>query len=95
MSAGRLIRKIPAEGMAPGANPPTRETHSRPIHTLDGTVVIVLAKLRPRHWYWGWNRVALGRWLSPDAPGLKFIKTLGSGRNGGFGLVPKIGRAHV
>lgn len=88
MSASRLIRKIPAEGMAPDANPQTTEAHSRPIHTLDGTVVIVLAKLRPRHWYWGWNRIAFGRWLSSNLPGLKFIKTLGSGLNGGFGLVP-------
>ena len=38
MSAGRLIRKIPAEGMAPDANPQTRETHGRSIHTLDGTI---------------------------------------------------------
>lgn len=88
MSAGRLLRKTPAEGMAPEGNPQTREARSPAVRLLDGTVVMVLAKLRPRHWAWGWNRVALGRWLTPDVPGLQFIKTLGSGLNGGFGLMP-------
>jgi spheroidene monooxygenase len=49
---------------------------------------MVLARLRPAHWAWSWNRLAFSRWLPPPASGLRFMKTLGSGRDGGFGLWP-------
>jgi spheroidene monooxygenase len=50
--------------------------------------VVVLAKLRPAHWPWSWKRLAFSRWAPPSSPGLRFMKTLGSGRDGGFGLLP-------
>lgn len=52
------------------------------------TAFLLLAKLRPAHWPWSWNRLAFSRWSSPRVPGLRFMKTLGSGRDGGFGLMP-------
>lgn len=52
------------------------------------TAVLLLARLRPAHWPWSWNRLAFSRWLPQPVPGLRFMKTLGSGRDGGFGLVP-------
>ncbi|MFM8467381.1 MAG: spheroidene monooxygenase [Oxalobacteraceae bacterium] len=88
MTAGRVISKIPAEGTPPDGLAQTEQTHSRVIHTLDGTVVLLLSRLRPRYWPWGWHRTALGSWLPQRTPGLRFIKTLGSGIGGGFGLVP-------
>lgn len=51
-------------------------------------VVVLLADLRPAHWLWGWNRIAFARWLPQRTRGLRFMKTLGSGRNAGFGLMP-------
>ena len=53
-----------------------------------GTAVLLLARLRSAHWAWGWNRIAFSRWLPEKAHGLRFMKTLGSGRHGGFGLAP-------
>lgn len=53
-----------------------------------GTAVLLLARLRPAHWPWGWSRIAFSRWLPEKANGLRFMKTLGSGRDGGFGLAP-------
>ncbi len=50
--------------------------------------VVLLAKLRPAHWPWSWKRLAFSRWAPPRSPGLRFMKTLGSGRDGGFGLLP-------
>ncbi len=88
MTAGRAISKIPAEGMPPDGSPQTGETRSHTIHALDGTVVLLLSRLRPAHWVWGWHRTAFGSWLPQHTPGLRFIKTLGSGIDGGFGLVP-------
>ena len=55
-----------------------------------GVALLLLARLRPVHWAWSWNRLAFSRWLSQAAPGLRFMKTLGSGRDGGFGLVPSM-----
>jgi spheroidene monooxygenase len=53
-----------------------------------GVACLVLARLRPAHWPWGWSRIAFSRWLPEKASGLRFMKTLGSGRHGGFGLAP-------
>lgn len=61
-------------------------------HASGAAVLVVLARLRPRHWFWGWNRIAFGSWLPHHIPGLRFIKTLGSGRDGGFGLMPSASR---
>jgi len=55
---------------------------------IPGTALLLLAKLRPAYWPWGWNRIAFSRWLPEPARGLRFMKTLGSGRDGGFGLAP-------
>ena len=53
-----------------------------------GVALLLLAHLRPASWAWSWNRLAFSRWLPQRDPGLRFFKTLGSGRDGGFGLVP-------
>lgn len=55
---------------------------------ISGVALLLLARLRPAYWPWAWNRLAFSRWLPQRAPGLRFMKTLGSGRDGGFGLVP-------
>ena len=55
---------------------------------ISGVVLILLAKIKPAYWTWGWNRIAFGRWSTGLIPGLRFFKVLGSGQNGGCGLVP-------
>ena len=55
---------------------------------ITATALVLLADLRPAHWGWGWNRIAFSRWQPEPARGLRFMKTLGSGRGGGFGLMP-------
>ena len=88
MTAGRAISKTPAEGMPPDGLAQSEQTRSRVIHTVDGTVVLILSRLHAMYWPWGWHRTAFGSWLPQRTPGLKFIKSLGSGIGGGFGLMP-------
>lgn len=59
-----------------------------PTVTVSGVVLLLLAKIKPAYWTWGWNRIAFGRWTTGLVPGLQFSKVMGSGQNGGFGLVP-------
>ncbi len=56
--------------------------------TVSGVVLLMLAKIKPAYWTWGWNRIAFGRWTTGLVPGMQFSKVMGSGQNGGFGLVP-------
>ncbi|MFM7658631.1 MAG: spheroidene monooxygenase [Burkholderiaceae bacterium] len=58
------------------------------IKPISGTALLLLARVRPAYWPWSWGRLAFSRWFPDQSPGLKFIKTLGSGRGGGFGLAP-------
>ncbi len=97
MTTGQLIKKNPptsssAEPLAPmraaGATGNGGNAGSTSHLRHPATVVVLLANLRPAHWAWGWNRIAFSRWLPDRTPGLRFMKTLGSGRGGGFGLVP-------
>lgn len=82
------MSKTSVEDRAPQAVVHADETSSRNVQVFNGTVLILLAKIRPRYWSWGWNRIAFGRWFADPAPGLRFMKTLGSGVDGGFGLTP-------
>ena len=82
------MSKTSEEDRAPQVVAHTDETSSRNVQVFNGTVLILLAKIRPRYWSWGWNRIAFGSWFTDPAPGLRFMKTLGSGVDGGFGLTP-------
>ena len=54
-----------------------------------GTVaVLVLADMRPAARLWAWGRLVLGARPFSGLPGLRFVKVLGSGEGGGFGLRP-------
>ena len=90
MTIGRLVSKqitaTSAADAAPGTSTRSKLTHA----PLQGIVVVVLSKLRPAHWHWGWQRIAFGSWWPNTTPGLRFMKTLGSGKDGGFGLTPSL-----
>ncbi len=93
MSTGRLISKQHTGGTAPGASASdssSREQTGTNVTPLKGIVVVLLSKLRPTHWHWGWQRIAFGSWWPDATPGLRFMKTLGSGKEGGFGLMPSL-----
>ncbi len=52
------------------------------------TTVIALVKFRRSCLHWGISQLALRRYFVPKVPGLIFFKVLGSGYNGGFGILP-------
>lgn len=50
--------------------------------------VLALADFEPASRLWGWSRFVLGRRDARRALGLRFVKALGSGEGGGFGIAP-------
>jgi spheroidene monooxygenase len=55
---------------------------------LSGVVVILLVDLANQNRAWGWLRLVQGPGVFRDVPGLLFVKVMGSGHGGGFGLRP-------
>jgi spheroidene monooxygenase len=55
---------------------------------LSGVVVILLVDFATQHRAWGWLRLVQGSGAFREVPGLLFIKVMGSGHGGGFGLRP-------
>lgn len=51
-------------------------------------VVLVLVDIAPASRLWGWSRIVLGARALRGVPGLQFVKVMGSGFEGGFGLRP-------
>jgi spheroidene monooxygenase len=54
--------------------------------------LVVLADIAPRARLWGWTAFLLSRFPLRSVRGLRFAKVMGSGRDGGFGLVPSLSR---
>ena len=52
------------------------------------TVLVALVDLRKEHRRWGWLRIAQGGNSLGSVAGLRFVKVMGSGHGGGFGLRP-------
>ncbi len=53
-----------------------------------GVVVVLLVDYLTQHRAWGWMRLVQGAAALKDVPGLLFVKVMGSGHGGGFGLRP-------
>jgi hypothetical protein len=53
-----------------------------------GIAVLLMSRLRPSSVPWALTRLARGAGSLGPVPGLRFARVLGSGRGGGFGLVP-------
>ena len=65
--------------------------------TLDATqekqvVVVLLADIAKEFRLWGWSLIAKGSKSFQSIQGLRFLKVLGSGHEGGFGLRPSSSR---
>lgn len=55
---------------------------------LSGVVVVLLLDFAAQHRGWGWLRLVQGSAGFAAVPGLQFVKIMGSGHGGGFGLRP-------
>lgn len=63
-------------------------TLTSPARDLCGVVVVLLVDYLTQHRAWGWMRLVQGAAALKDVPGLQFVKVMGSGHGGGFGLRP-------
>ena len=70
-------------GPAPAASSAVAGTRS-----AGAVAVLVLADMAASARLWAWGRLVLGARPFRGVPGLRFIKVMGSGEGGGFGLVP-------
>lgn len=82
----------PDDPGTPEADPASASRRPEDSEAIDGTVVVVLAQVAPRAWAWGASRYLLARAQARRASGLRFVKQLGSGFDGGFGLRPSVSR---
>ena len=73
---------------------PRRAEDGSPTATISlpsaSVVVLMLMQYRRNAWPWGLSRLVLGPSDLGPAPGLRFARVLGSGREGGFGLMPSL-----
>lgn len=85
----------PAQGLASGVvrdlnradGPGSGDTARR-----DDVVVLLLAEVKASARLWGWSRIVLGGRALRAVPGVRLVKALGSGHEGGFGLRPSASR---
>lgn len=89
--APRAVHR-PADPAPPDASPTPGPGRAIEADAIDGTVVVVLADIASRAWAWGATRYVRARAQARRAPGLRFVKQLGSGFDGGFGLKPSVSR---
>lgn len=84
--AGPLRASGPrADRVAPGQA--RAATRAEPL-----TLVLLLGDFRGWDRLWGWGRFLVGpRAARRAAPGLRFVRQMGSGHQGGFGLRPDLG----
>jgi len=59
-----------------------------PIREVGKVAVMVLADIQQQARAWAWLRLVMGPRAFAATPGLGFVKVLGSGAGGGFGLAP-------
>lgn len=65
-----------------------RDTAASPAAGPAPVVLFCLFDIAPRFRLWGWSRFVVGRFALRGVPGLRFVKVLGSGHEGRFGLKP-------
>lgn len=82
-----------AVGGAPGGAPPIAASSAPTSPAASATLspqvaLLALADLKPEHRLFGWLRFPTAHGALRGTPGLRFLKVLGSGRGGGFGVAP-------
>jgi spheroidene monooxygenase len=68
------------------------QAHAAAVPPLPSVVLLLLVQYRTAALPWGLSRLVLGPRALGAIPGLRFARVLGSGREGGFGLVPSLER---
>lgn len=71
-----------------GPAPQARSGSTTATRSAGSVAVLVLADMAPSARWWAWGRLVLGARPLRDVPGLRFVKVMGSGEGGGFGLKP-------
>lgn len=88
-TASRWARTIESPPAGDAAGPDDARPGAAPAPRIVGTVaVLLLADMVPASRSWAWSRLAFGGWPLRGTPGLGFVKVLGSGAGGGFGVRP-------
>lgn len=64
------------------------DTALAPRAPVPGVVAVLLVDHQPQHRAWAWLQLARGASALQGTPGLRFVKVMGSGQDGGFGLRP-------
>ncbi|MFO1328693.1 MAG: spheroidene monooxygenase [Rubrivivax sp.] len=83
------------EALTPPAAGPAPASGGGPVaaaQALPGVMMLLLMQWRTAWVPWGLSRLALRSFAIGRAPGMRFARVLGSGRDGGFGLVPSVHR---
>lgn len=75
-------------GSAPLADAPGARTATVAAPLSAQVALLALADLEPEHRLYGWLRFPTAHGALRGTPGLRFLKVLGAGRGGGFGLAP-------
>ncbi len=81
--------------LSAGATAPVSAAGTNPgvaLRPTPSVAVLMLVQYRPSAVAWGLARLVLGERGVGRAPGLRFARVLGSGREGGFGLAPSFAR---
>jgi len=71
-----------------GPAPKARSAPASNTRSAGAVAVLVLADMLPAARLWAWGRLVLGARPFGGVRGLRFIKVMGSGEGGGFGLKP-------
>lgn len=88
----RLIAPDFATGEKPADAGPGLGARPQSPPAAGGTGLVMLSDIAPRARLWGWTAFLLSRFPLRSVRGLRFAKVMGSGRDGGFGLVPSLSR---
>ena len=78
----------PPAGTAATGRPAPGRAGAGAARTVGSVAVLVLADMQRSARLWAWGRLVLGARPLRGVPGLGFVKVLGSGAEGGFGLAP-------
>lgn len=88
MAASLRVARKPSPGGGAAQRPSDAPAAHDAAAQAPRYAVLALMRYRPGSLLWGLSRLVLGAWAIDRSAGLRFVRVLGSGRDGGFGLSP-------